>query len=117
MLIQTSVVRAAGVLLALGGLALAAGCAGPKTYGAVKFISRPPGAEVINLKDDTHLGMTPLLVVWEGEEGRPEYVTVEMLKSGYREEITAFWVNTRHRSRKEAEAEPQPVTVELKKRK
>ncbi len=116
MLRQKDIVRAAGMLFALGGLALAIGCAGPKTYGAVKFVSRPPGAEVVNLKDDTHLGMTPVLVTWEGEDGRPEYVTVEMLKQGYQEEITSFWVNTRHRSRAEAEAEPQPVTVELKKR-
>ncbi len=110
-------IRAMAVTLALAGLAALAGCAGPRTYGAVKFVSRPPGAEVINLKDDTHLGMTPVLVTWEGEDGRPEYVTVEMLKAGYREEITSFWVNTRHRSREEAEAEPQPVTVELRKRK
>ncbi len=116
MLRQWFVARAAA-FCALGGLALVAGCAGPKTYGAVKFVSRPPGAEVVNLKDDTHLGMTPVLVTWEGEDGRPEYVTVEMHKAGYREEITSFWVNTRHRSRAEAEAEPQPVTVELRKRK
>ncbi|MFP7755336.1 hypothetical protein ACLG6S_11920 [Thermodesulfobacteriota bacterium B35] len=92
------------------------GCAGQKTYGAVKFVTRPAGAEVINLKDDSHLGMTPLLVTWEGEDGKPEYVTVEMLKAGYREEITSFWVNRRHKSREAAAAEPQPVTVELKKR-
>ncbi len=116
MLRQKLVVRAAG-LLALGVLPLVTGCAGQKTYGTVKFVSHPPGAEVINLKDDSHLGMTPVLVTWEGKDGRPEYVTVEMIKSGYQEEITSFWVNTRHRSRKEAEAEPQPVTVELKKRK
>ncbi len=103
-----------GLLLVLTGLT---GCAGQKTYGAVKFTSNPSGAEVVNLKDDTTLGATPVLVVWEGEDGAPEYVTVEMRKAGFREEITSFWVNKRHPSREAAEAHPQPISVDLIKRK
>ncbi len=87
-----------------------------RTYGAARFITEPPGAEVINLKDDTNLGMTPVVVTWEGEGEQSEYVTVEFKKQGYREEITSLWVNKRHPSREAAEAEPQPITVQLQKR-
>jgi len=86
-------------------------------YGVVKIISIPPGAEVINLKDDTHLGMTPLLVTWEDEDDAAKNETVELRKPGYVEEITTFWVNMRHETKEAAILEPQPVTIELRKRK
>ena len=89
---------------------------GRTMYGVVKIESIPPGAEVINLKDDTHLGMTPLLVTWEDEDDTAKHATVELRKVGYVEEITSFWVNMRHATKEEATLEPQPVTVELKKR-
>jgi hypothetical protein len=110
-------VKRAVYLLALGAAVQLTGCSSAKTYGAVKFTTIPPGAEVVNLKDDANLGMTPVLVTWEGEDGKPEYVTVELTKKGYQNEITSFWVNTRHKSREAAAASPQPVTVELSKRK
>lgn len=104
-------------LLAIGVVVLLTGCGKTKTYGAVKFITMPQGAEVVNLKDDANMGMTPVLVTWEGEDGKPEYVTVEITKRGFQNEITSFWVNTRHENREAAAAEPQPITVELSKRK
>jgi hypothetical protein len=104
-------------LLALGMLIQLTGCGSSKTYGAVQFNTIPDGAEVVNLKDDATLGMTPVVVTWEGEDGEPEYVTVEFIKKGYHREITSFWVNTRHDSREAAATELQPVTVELSKRK
>ena len=104
-------------LLVLGAVVQLTGCGSSKTYGAVKFITMPQGAEVVNLKDDATLGMTPVMVTWEGEDAKPEYVTVEFTKKGYQNEITSFWVNTRHESREAAAVEPQPVTVELEKRK
>jgi len=85
-------------------------------YGVVKIESIPPGAEVINLKDDTTLGMTPLLVTWEAGDDTAKHATVELRKLGYVEEITSFWVNMRHKSKEEASLDPQPVTIELKKR-
>jgi hypothetical protein len=103
-------------LLAFGAVVQLMGCGSKTTYGAVKFSTIPPGAEVVNLKDDANLGMTPILVTWQGEDAKPEYVTVEFTKKGYQNEITSFWVNTRHDSREAASAEPQPVTVELSKR-
>jgi len=101
----------------VAGGSLVTGCAGSKTYGSVKFVTTPAGAEVINLKDDANLGMTPVLVTWEGDEEKPENVTVEFKKAGYKEEITSFWVNKRHKSREAAAAEAQPITVQLEKRK
>lgn len=85
-------------------------------YGVVKIVSIPAGAEVINLKDDTHLGITPLLVTWEDDEDTAKNATVELRKVGYVEKITTFWVNMRHDTKEAAILEPQPVTIELKKR-
>lgn len=98
-------------------IGILSGCADSKTYGSVKFVTTPAGAEVINLKDDTNMGMTPVLVTWEGDEEKPEYVTVELRKTGYREEITSLWVNKRHKNREAAAAEAQPITIQLEKRK
>ncbi|NQS71117.1 MAG: hypothetical protein HQQ73_02985 [Desulfobulbaceae bacterium] len=102
------------VVLAL--LSLSTGCS-QRMYGAVQFESLPAGAEVVNLRDDATLGLTPILVTWESSSGEPEYVTVQMRKAGYLEEITSFWLNTRHKSREAAQAEPQPINVILKARK
>ncbi len=104
------------LLAAVVCAAFLGGCTSAKTYGSVKFVSTPVGAEVINLKDDTNMGMTPVLVTWEGNEEKPEYVTVEFRKTGYREEITSFWVNKRHDTREAAASSAQPITVELEKR-
>ncbi|NPE28750.1 hypothetical protein HNV12_12435 [Methanococcoides sp. SA1] len=100
------------VLLALISLS---GC-GQTLYGVVKIESIPPGAEVINLKDDTHLGMTPLLVTWESDEDEAKHATVELRKVGYVDEIASFWVKMRHKTKEAATLEPQPVIIELKKR-
>ena len=102
--------------LAVAILGLNTGCS-QKKYGAVKFDSAPAGAEVVNLKDDATFGLTPIVVTWESSSGEPEYVTVQMRKAGYLEEITSFWLNTRHSSREAAQAEPQPINVILKARK
>jgi hypothetical protein len=98
------------LVIALG---LLGGCAKKTTYGAVKFDSKPPGAEILNLRDDTNLGMTPAMVTFEGKGEEPEHVTVEMRKPGFKEKITTFWVNKRHGSRAAAENNPQEITVEL----
>ncbi len=93
------------------------GCSSSTQYGAVHFKTIPPGAEVMNLKDDTNLGMTPVLVTWQGDPDEPEYVTVEITKKGYQNDITSFWVKMRHKTREEAAAAPHPITIDLKKRK
>ena len=109
--------RSALLSICFAALLGASGCAKKTMYGAVKFESNPPGAEVINLKDDASLGVSPVVVTWETSDGAPQYVTVQIRKSGYLEGITSFWVNTRHESREEAQNEAQPVFVELQQRK
>lgn len=111
-----SVIRLLFLVFAMAMLALVPGCS-QKRYGAAKFESSPAGAEVVNLKDDATFGLTPILVTWESSSGEPEYVTVQLRKNGYLEEITSFWLNTRHSSREAAQAEPQPINVILKPRK
>jgi hypothetical protein len=103
-------------LACLPALLSVTGCSTKPMYGAVKFDTEPSGAEVVNLKDDASLGITPVVVTWESEDGKPEYVTVQMKKAGYLEKITSFWVNTRHGSRAEAQEEAQPISADLQRR-
>ena len=97
-------------------LAVLTGC-GQTAYGVAKIESLPSGAEVVDLKDDTHLGRTPLFVTWEGEEGSIRHATIELRKKGYVEKITAFWVKMRYENKEAATNDAQPVVVELEKRK
>ncbi len=100
---------------AIGGLLLAlAGCA---SYGGAYIQSVPPGAEVVNLEDDSLLGRTPVKVWWKGADGEAKQVHVRFQKPGYRDRITSFWVNVRHASKENALAEAQPVNVELERSK
>jgi hypothetical protein len=102
-------------LASLTVLLMFTGCT-KKMYGAVKFTSSPAGAEVVNLRDDTFLGVSPVVVVWESGDGKPEFVTIQMRKSGYREAISSFWVNTRHQTREKARQEAHPLFMELEPR-
>lgn len=78
-------------------LLIISGCATSKQqYGGVKISSAPDGAEVVNLKDDTSLGVTPVEVSFSGDEGTAELVTVQLRKKGYYDRITSFWINRRH---------------------
>ena len=105
--------RRLSAFLVLVPLLLAAGCA-PMRYGAARFSSAPPGAEVLNLKDRASLGLTPLTVVWESDRGEPEQVSVLLRKTGYEEANASFWLNTRYESPEDARADPQPVHVILR---
>lgn len=111
---KTAYLPALSVLLVM--VLMQSGCAKKVSYGSVAINSVPTSAEVINLKDDSSLGMTPVKVVWEGEEDSSEYVTVEFFKQGYKEKIISFWVNKRYSSREAAESNPQEVSVEMIKR-
>lgn len=105
------VLRRAG---AIAGLLLAlSGCA---SYGGAYIQSVPPGAEVVNLEDDSMLGRTPVKVWWKGDSGEAKQIHVRFQKPGYRDRITSFWINIRHDSKENALAEAQPVNVELERR-
>lgn len=99
----------------LTGAFLLSGC-GKTSYGAAQLVSTPKGAEVINLGDDSLLGTTPVEVVWQGDQGEAECVTVEFRKAGYKEKITSFWINKRHETREAASRQAQPIIVELEKK-
>ncbi len=100
---------------AVSALMMLSAC-GKTQYGAVQFISTPNGAEVVNLRDESNLGSTPLKVVWESDDGKPEYVTVQFRKQGHEEKITSLWVNKRYDNREDALDNAQPIKVDLEKR-
>lgn len=91
------------------------GCASSLQYGAAKITSTPAGAEVVNLKDDSSLGITPVRVSFNGEAGTAEFVTVQVRKKGYSDRITSFWINRRHDSVSAAEDNAIDLHVELEK--
>jgi len=99
------------IMLSLGTLT---GC-GQTYYGTAQVNSSPQGAEVINLKDDTHLGVTPLQVHWERDSDKAVRATIELHKTGYAEDIKTFWIKM-YETKEEADQQAQPVTVELKKK-
>ncbi len=90
------------------------GCA-PGIYGAANITSEPPGAENVNLRDNAQMGTTPARIVWSGEAGEAEKVTLQLRKSGYIDKITSIWINHRHPSAAEAKANAIDIKVDLEK--
>jgi hypothetical protein len=104
--------RAARALM-LSSIAIALnGCA---YYGAARINSVPPGAEVVDLADDTVIGVTPVIRWWNEDSDKPKFINIRLQKSGYRDKVTAFWVNLRHGSKEDALDNPQEVNVEMEK--
>lgn len=99
-----------GLILALA----ASGCASTH-YGAAVMKSDPPGAEVVDLSDDSLIGITPVTAWWNtaGEERR--FINIRFQKDGYRDKTMSFWLNARHGSRQEALAIPQVIETRLEK--
>ncbi|MFW2365987.1 MAG: hypothetical protein ACN4GW_06195 [Desulforhopalus sp.] len=102
--------------LLLGCLLLTSGCGSKIKYGAANIVSTPAGAEVVNLKDSSNLGITPVHVSFRGEADTSEFITIQVRKVGYRDRITAFWINKRHDSEEKAEEDAVDIQVELEKR-
>jgi hypothetical protein len=104
------------VVILLGCVLLVGGC-GPKIkYGAAEIRSTPTGAEVVNLKDSSQFGVTPVRVSFQGEADTSEFVTVQLRKVGYLDRITTFWVNRRHKTADAAEEDAIDIHVELEKK-
>jgi len=109
----------AGAAMA-GALTLLAGCcveAPMETYGAARIVSDPAGAGIVNLKDNTTLGNTPLDHVWETADGKAEYIQLVLTRAGHEDTVTSFWINPRHATREEAAENPQAITVLLPQKK
>jgi hypothetical protein len=106
---KTLLFTAAGAMLFLSG------CAGSAQFGAAKINSDPEGAEVVNLRDNSHLGTTPVNVSFAGDAGTSEFVTIQLRKQGYIDKITTFWVNKRHKTAFEADDNAIDISVTLEK--
>ncbi len=104
--------------LPLAGFALLsltlAGCA---HHGAALIMSQPKGAEVVDLDNDTLVGVTPVKVWWKESGNQRKFVNIRLQKEGYRDKTTSFWVTLRHSSRDSAVNNPQSVEVTLDKAK
>lgn len=102
------------VLLLFTALVLT-GCGAMNKYGIAKINSTPAGAEIINLKDSSNLGITPAQVFFTGKADTSEAVTIQLRKLGYKDRITTFWINRRHGTVLEAEEDAIDIHVELEK--
>lgn len=100
--------KAAGSLLLLTMLG---GCV--TKYGAALITSEPGGAEVVNLGDDSLIGITPVKLLIGEQATARKSINVRLQKEGYRDKTTAFWVTLRHKSREAALADPQDIEVTL----
>ena len=88
------------------------GCAGTR-HGAANITSVPAGAEVINMDDDTLLGVTPVKVWWSEPGARRKFVNIRLHKKGFRDKTTFFWLSLRHSDKKSAMQDPQLVKVRM----
>jgi len=87
--------------------------AGCSYHGAAYIQSQPSGAEVVNVDDDTVLGVTPFKVWWREDSQEKKRINVRLQKEGFRDKVTSFWVTLRHSSKNEALGEPQHVEIKL----
>lgn len=103
------------VVALLGEVMVLTGCAGTTAppYGSAAIVSEPAGAKVVNLKDGTAIGTTPMQYTWETEEGKAEYVQLLLTAPGYADELTSFWINPRYGSAADAEKNPQAIQVNM----
>ena len=86
-----SIVHFSLIAVAVGFVFYLTGCASSHPpYGAAEFISNPPGADVINVKDNKAMGTTPFTYVRKTEESEAEYITVKVTKPGYEDKIVSF---------------------------
>ena len=99
--------------MALLAAVLLAALSGCSSYGAARIQSMPPGAEVINVNDDSVLGTTPLLITKKADREESRRISIRLRKPGYREAVETFWLQIRHSSRINAEYTPQEITVDL----
>ena len=97
--------------------ALALGLNGCATYyGAAAITSTPVGAQVINLEDNSVVGITPTVVSLKDGSDRRQHIILRFKKDGYYDKTDSFWLTMRHRTLEEANQSLQSLTVELQKK-
>lgn len=106
-----------GMLIAMiwAGTTLA-GCGGGAAshYGSASIVSEPPDATVVNLEDGSTIGSTPLQYTWETEDVSEKYIQLKLNATGYEDQVTEFFLNSRHGSKESAEKTPQIIHVKMK---
>jgi len=85
-------------------------------YGAARFVSDPPGAEVINLDDGTVIGITPVTMFWKDSSDARQHPAIRLKKDGYYEKVSSFWLSMRHGNQKEAIENAQLVEIKMQKK-
>jgi hypothetical protein len=85
-------------------------------YGAAKIITEPAGATIINPVDDTVLGVTPATLTWKNPNNDRKHIPIRLVKSGFYEKTTSFWLKMTHRKATSAEKKPDTVSVVLSKK-
>lgn len=103
------------VAVAVGLVFFSAGCAVKKNppFGAAEIVSTPPGADVVNMLDNSMLGTTPFKYVKETEDGEAHYITVKVAKPGYEEKTVSFFLSPKYEDEETAMENPQSVEVNL----
>jgi len=71
-------------------------------HGAARIVSDPPGATVLNLRDKTELGVTPLIVHFVEGSSERQNIAVRFKKKGYYNKTVSFWLNLRHSDKQSA---------------
>ena len=82
-------------------------------YGAANITSVPEGSEVINDKDGSLLGVTPLTVWWKDPSSRRQQMILQIRKDGFYTKTAVFWLSMRHKSKEAAIKEKQLVKFNL----
>lgn len=99
----------AGILLFL------AGCAAEKNppFGAAELMTDPPGADVINIRDNSTLGTTPFKYVRETAMGEDEFTVVRVSKPGYEDRIVSFFLEAGYDDEETARENAQQIGIKL----
>jgi len=82
-------------------------------YGAANINSVPEGSEVINDKDGSLLGVTPLTVWWKDSSSRKKQMILQIRKDGFYTKTAVFWLSMRHKSKENALKNVQLVKFNL----
>jgi len=84
-------------------------------HGAAYIHSRPPGAEVVDVKTGVLMGVTPVKYWWRDDSQSRKFINIRVQKEGYQDKTNSFWVDLRFDSRKAALENAQSVEMVLDK--
>ena len=85
-------------------------------YGAAKIVSTPAGATVINPVDGRVFGVTPVTLTWKNPNNERKHIPIRLVKAGFYDKTTSFWLKMSHQRAVLAEKEPKQVSVILNKK-